>query len=103
MRNQVALVVQQLNMMKSFLKDGQLPKFNPTSSLNFGDRYVVSYDSDARDWFDLKKAYITGYDHTTNYGNVYDLLIELFESHGINMDFAGDIPVGVLECVEETA
>lgn len=99
MRNQVALVVQQFQRMSLYGKPGQLPKFNPSSGLCFGDRYVVSYRSSATDWFDTKNAYITGYDHMTNYGNLDELILELYESHGIDMDFMGDIPVSVLEVV----
>jgi hypothetical protein len=101
MRNQIALVVQQFYWMSLYGKKGQLPKFDPTSSLCFGDRYMVSYDSNATDWFDTKNAYIKGYDHNTHYGNLDKLIIELYESHGVNVDFMGDIPVSVLEEVAQ--
>ena len=99
MRNQVALVVQQYQTMKNFMDKSQLPKFKYTNGLCFGDRYVINYDSDAKGYFDDNKAWIGGYDHSTTYGKVKDLVIELYSSHGIDMDFPGNIPVTVLEDV----
>jgi hypothetical protein len=100
MRNQVALVVQQVNMMKHVMRPANLPQFHNTSGLCFGNRYVVSYRSNATDWFDFDNAYIEGYDDNAFYGCVKDLIVELFTNHGVNMDFDNSIPVSVLEVCE---
>lgn len=100
MRNQVALVVQQLNMMKQVMRPLNLPKFNSTSGLCFDNRYVVSYRGNATDWFDFNNAYIVGYDDNAYHGCVKDLILELFTSHGVNMHFDCSIPVSVLEVCE---
>lgn len=100
MNGQIACVVQQYVMMKHYGRPGQLPKFNPTSGICFGDRYVISYRGSAVDWFDDKSCYIVGYDHGTYYGEMDQLIPELMERHGWNLDFKGDIPMSLLEAVE---
>ena len=100
MKQQIAKVVQQYVMMKHYGRPDQLPKFKATSGICFNDEYVVSYRGNATDWFDDKSAFITGYNHTTRYGEMDKLVVELFEEHGWDMDFNGQIPLSVLEAAE---
>jgi hypothetical protein len=56
----------------SLFKENKIP-FEAGNTIKFGD-YVISFDSDAKGYFDKDKAYVCHYSTGTGYGKVTDLL-----------------------------